>query len=142
MSQQKVALVTGVSSGIGRAIAGLLSRHGFRVFGTARGTGGAKRALENVELVQVDVRDEESVHCCVRTVLDRTGRIDALVNNAGYTLIGSLEETTIEEAKQLFDTNFFGVLLMTQAVLRFMRDQRSGRIVNIGSLVGFVPAPY
>ncbi len=136
MSQEKVALVTGVSSGIGRAIAGLLSRHGFRVFGTARGNGGAKRALENVELVQVDVRDEESVHSCVRTVLDRAGRIDALVNNAGYTLIGSLEETTTDEAKQLF------VLRMTQAVLRFMRDQRSGRIVNIGSLVGFVPAPY
>ncbi len=71
MSQEKVALVTGVSSGIGRAIAGLLSRHGFRVFGTARGNGGAKRALENVELVHVDVCDEESVHSCVRTVLDR-----------------------------------------------------------------------
>ena len=78
----------------------------------------------------------------MRTVLDRTGRIDALVNNAGYTLIGSLEETTTDEAKQLFETIFFGVLRMTQAVLRFMRDQRSGRIVNIGSLVGFVPAPY
>jgi len=65
MSQEKVALVTGVSSGIGRAIAGLLSRRGFRVFGTARGTGGAKRALENVELVHVDVRDEESVDSCV-----------------------------------------------------------------------------
>src|SRR5437879_6475433 len=141
MSQEKVALVTGVSSGIGRAIAGLLCRHGFRVFGTARGNGGAK-SLENVELLHVDVRDEESVHSCVRTVLDRAGRIDALVNNAGYTLIGSLEETAIEEAKQLFEANFFGVLRMTQAVLRFMRDQRSGRIVNIGSLVGFVPAPY
>jgi NAD(P)-dependent dehydrogenase (short-subunit alcohol dehydrogenase family) len=142
MSQEKVALVTGVSSGIGRAIAGLLSRHGFRVFGTTRGNGGAKRALENVELVHVDVRDEESVHSCVRTVLDRAGRIDALVNNAGYTLIGSLEETTTEEAKRLFETNFFGVLRMTQAVLRFMREQRSGRVANIGSLVGFVPAPY
>ncbi len=94
MSQEKVALVTGVSSGIGRAIAGLLSRHGFRVFGTARANGGANRALENVELVHVDVRNEESVDSCVRTVLDRAGRIEALVNNAGYTLFGSLEETT------------------------------------------------
>jgi NAD(P)-dependent dehydrogenase (short-subunit alcohol dehydrogenase family) len=142
MSQEKVALVTGVSSGIGRAIAGLLSRHGFRVFGTARGNGEARRSLEEMELIRVDVRDEESIHLCVRTVLDRAGRIDALVNNAGYTLIGSLEETMSEEAKQLFETNFFGVLRTTQAVLPYMRGQRSGRIINIGSVVGFVPAPY
>ncbi len=142
MSQEKVALVTGVSSGIGRAIAGLLSRHGFRVFGTERGNAGATRALENVERVHVDVREEESIHSCLRTVLDRAGRIDVLVNNAGYTMIGSLEETTIDEAKGLFETNFFGVLRMTQAVLPFMRGQRSGRIINIGSVVGFVPAPY
>jgi NAD(P)-dependent dehydrogenase (short-subunit alcohol dehydrogenase family) len=142
MSQEKVALVTGVSSGIGRAIAGLLSRHGFRVFGTERGNAGAARALENVERVHVDIREEESIHSCLRTVLDRAGRIDVLVNNAGYTMIGSLEETTIEEAKGLFETNFFGVLRMTQAVLPFMRGQRSGRIINIGSVVGFVPAPY
>jgi NADP-dependent 3-hydroxy acid dehydrogenase YdfG len=87
-----------------------------------RGNGGAKKALENVVLVHVDVRNGESVDSCVRTVLDRAGRIDALVNNAGYALIGALEETTIEEAKQLFDTNFFGVLRMTQAVLRFMQS--------------------
>ena len=142
MSQEKAALVTGVSSGIGRAIVGLLSRSGFRVFGTTREIAESERTPEEVELVRVDVRDEESVRSCVRTVLDRAGRIDALVNNAGYTLISSLEETSIEEAKQLFETNFFGVLRMTQAVLPFMRGQRSGRIVNIGSVVGIVPAPY
>ena len=142
MSQEKVALVTGVSSGIGRAIAGLLPRAGFRVFGTARGNGVVKRGLEDVELVHVDVRDEKSVHSGVETVLEKAGRIDALINNAGYTLIGSLEETTIDEAKQLFETNFFGVLRMTQAVLRAMREQLSGRVINIGSVVGFVPAPY
>src|SRR5260370_3135497 len=141
MSQEKVALVTGVSSGIGRAIAGLLARHGFRVFGTARGNGGAQRALENVELVHVHVRDQESVHSCVSTVLDRAGRIDALVNNAGYTLIGSLEETSIEEAKQLFDTNFFGDLRVTQAVLPFLRQQPWGRIIKIVSPVGLLPCP-
>lgn len=142
MSQEKVVLVTGVSSGIGRAIAGLLVRSGFRVFGTTRGNAQPKRTPEEAESVRVDVRDEESVRSCVRTVLDRVGRIDALVNNAGYTLISSLEETSIEEAKQLFETNVFGVLRMTQAVLPFMREQRSGRIVNVGSIVGFVPAPY
>ena len=142
MSQGKVVLITGVSSGIGRAIAGLLSRSGFRVSGTIRGNVEPRKTTEGVELVRLDVREGESVRSCVRTVLDRAGRIDALVNNAGYTLIGSLEETSIEEAKQLFETNFFGVLRMTQAVLPFMREQRSGRIVNVGSVVGIVPAPY
>jgi len=75
-------------------------------------------------------------------VLDQAGRIDALVNNAGYTLIGSLEETSIGEAKEVFETNFFGVLRMNQAVLPIMRAQGYGRIVNIGSVVGFLPAPY
>src|SRR5215472_9918919 len=142
MSQEKVAVITGVSSGIGRAIAGLLSQIGFRVFGTARGKVEPKGPLEEVELVSLDVRDDDSVRSCVRTVVDRAGRIDALVNNAGYALIGSLEETTIEEAKELFETNFFGALRMAQAVLPIMREQGFGRIVNIGSVVGFLPAPY
>ena len=102
MSQQKVALITGVSSGIGRAVAGLLCQRGFRVFGTARGKVEAKGPLEAVELVSLDVRDEDSVRSCVGTVVDRAGRIDALVNIAGYTLIGSPEETTVDEARQLF----------------------------------------
>ena len=87
MREKKVVLVTGVSSGIGRAIAALLSRSGFRVFGTTRGNVDLKKVAEEVELVRLDVRDGESVRSCVRTILDRAGRIDALVNNAGYTLI-------------------------------------------------------
>src|SRR5712692_5112887 len=142
MTREKVALVTGVSSGIGQATASLLVDRGFRVFGTMRKPSGTDGQLANVELVRLDVRDEESVRSCVRTVLDRAGRIDALVNNAGHSLIGSSEETSMEEAKEVFETNFFGVLRMIQAVLPTMREQRSGRIVNISSVLGFLPAPY
>lgn len=98
--------------------------------------------LKEVEIVSLDVRDDESVRACVGAVLDRAGRIDALVNNAGYALIGFLEETSIEEAKELFETNFFGVLRMARAVLPIMREQGRGRIVNIGSVAGFLPMPY
>jgi NAD(P)-dependent dehydrogenase (short-subunit alcohol dehydrogenase family) len=142
MGEKKVVLVTGVRSGIGTATASLLSEQGFRVFGTMRRLDGSSAGLKNTELVQLDVRDEESVRSCVRTVLDRAGRIDALVNNAGHSLIGSSEETSIEEGKDLFETNFFGVLRMVQAVLPSMREQRSGRIVNLSPVVGFLPAPY
>ncbi len=142
MTREKVALVTGVSSGIGRATATLLSGRGFRVFGTMRRPSETNERLGDMELLRLDVRDEDSVRSCVGTVLDEAGRIDALVNNAGYTLMGSLEETSIEEVKQVFETNFFGVLRMSQAVLPIMREQKSGRIANISSVLGFLPAPY
>ena len=142
MADKKVALVTGVSSGIGRATATLLSGRGFRVFGTMRKPPETNTRYGDVELVGLDVRDEESVRTCLRTVLERAGRIDALVNNAGYMLIGSLEETSIEEAKEVFETNFFGVLRITQAVVPIMREQKCGRIANVSSVLGFLPAPY
>lgn len=142
MTQKRVALVTGVSSGIGRATAFLLAERGFRVFGTSRKPNGNDERLGILETVRLDVRDEPSVRSCVDLVLEKAGRIDALVNNAGYSLIGSAEETSLEEAKALFETNFFGVLRITQAVLPVMRKQGSGRISIIGSVVGFLPAPY
>jgi NAD(P)-dependent dehydrogenase (short-subunit alcohol dehydrogenase family) len=142
MNAKKVVLVTGVSSGIGAATASLLSEQGFRVFGTKRRLNGSGAVLKNTELLRLDVCDEQSVRSCVGTVLDRAGRIDALVNNAGNSLIGSSEETSMEEAKGLFETNFFGVLRMVRAVLPTLREQRSGRIINISSVVGFLPAPY
>lgn len=142
MTGEKVALVTGASSGIGQATAILLSERGFRVFGTTRKATALNEPLGNVEMVQLDVRDDESVRSCVQKVLMDAKRIDALVNNAGYGLMGSLEETTIDEAKALFETNFFGVLRMNKAVLPIMRRQGCGRIANIGSATGFLPAPY
>ncbi len=142
MSEMKVVLVTGVTSGIGAATASLLSEQGFRVFGTMRRLSGSSAGSKSAELVRLDVCDEESVRSCVQTVLERAGRIDALVNNAGHALIGSSEETSIQEAKGLFETNFFGVVRMIQGVLPTMREQGSGRIINIGSVVGFLPSPY
>jgi NAD(P)-dependent dehydrogenase (short-subunit alcohol dehydrogenase family) len=138
---EKVALITGTSSGIGRATAALLAKSGYRVFGAVRNIPSGE-PIPNVDFLQLDVRHDESAKEAVRSLLSRAGRIDALVNNAGYTLIGSLEETSIEEAKQVFETNFFGVLRMTQAVLPVMRGQGYGRIANISSVVGFLPAPY
>ncbi len=142
MSRENVVIVTGVSSGIGRATVELLAHEGFRVFGTLRNDAAADVGPAGVELVRLDVRDEDSVRSCIRAVLDRAGRIDALVNNAGYALIGSAEETGIQEAMELFETNFFGVLRMILGVLPAMRGQGSGRIVNIGSVAGFLPTPY
>jgi len=142
MIQQRVALVTGVSSGIGQATAVRLLDRGFRTFGTIRETSRASGLPPGLELVQLDVRDEESVHSCIQTVLNQTGRIDALINSAGYVLLGALEEITIEEAKRIFETNFFGTLRLCQAVLPMMREQKYGRIANISSVLGFLPAPY
>lgn len=137
----KIAVVTGVSSGIGRATAQLLAQRGVRVFGTVRRLTGAE-PLQNVELVEMDVRDENSVQGAVHRIIDKGGRIDVLVNNAGLALVGAVEETTVEEAAILFDTNVMGILRTTREVLPHMRKERSGRIVNVSSIVGFLPAPY
>lgn len=138
-TNNKVALVTGVSSGIGREIAQLLALRGLRVFGTVHDH---PIVIPGVEVVRLDVTSTSSVEQTVQRLLERTNVLHVLVNNAGYALIGGLEETSIEEAQQQFDTNFFGVLRMTKAVLPAMRRQRFGRIVNISSVLGFLPGPY
>jgi len=142
MEDPKVALVTGVSSGIGLATAKKLLERRFHTFGTIRETSHPGQLAAGLEIVRLDIRDDESVSAGVQEVLDRAGRIDALINNAGSVIFGSLEETSIDEAKELFETNFFGVLRMCQAVLPIMRQQRQGRIVNISSVLGFLPAPF
>lgn len=141
MSNTKVVLVTGVSSGIGRATAIQLVRQGCRVFGTVRDLAKAER-IAGVDLVEMDVRDETSVARGIQSVIAQARRIDVLVNSAGVTLLGATEETSIAEAQTLFDTNLFGLLRTIKAVLPYMRSQRSGRIVNISSVLGFLPAPY
>ena len=139
--KNKTALVTGVSSGIGREIAQLLAAQGARVFGTVRDPKSAK-SIPGVEIIRLDVTDDASVSEAVQGVTRKAGAIHILVNNAGYVLTGALEETSIEEARQQFETNFFGVLRVTNAVLPGMRKAGYGRIVNISSVVGFLPAPY
>jgi short-subunit dehydrogenase len=93
-------------------------------------------------LVQLDVTDDASVAAAVSTVVQRAGRIDIVVNNAGAGVFGAAEETSITQAQQLFETNFFGLVRLTREVLPYLRAQRSGRIINIGSVLGFLPSPY
>ncbi|RMM52410.1 hypothetical protein ALQ77_03679 [Pseudomonas corrugata] len=114
---------------------------GCQVFGTVR-RATTSDLLPGVELVEMDVRDDASVQRAIETVIVQAKRIDVLVNNAGGSLVGSVEETSIAEAQSLFDTNVWGALRTTQAVLPHMREQRSGRIVNISSVLGFLPAPF
>jgi len=141
MSNSTVVIVTGVSSGIGRATAEKFAQRGCQVFGTVRSI--AKTApMPGVELVEMDIRDEASVQNGIQAVVAQAGRVDVLVNSAGVTLLGATEETSIAEARSLFDTNVLGILRTTQAVLPQMRGQRSGRIVNVSSVLGFLPAPY
>jgi NAD(P)-dependent dehydrogenase (short-subunit alcohol dehydrogenase family) len=136
-----VVLVTGVSSGIGRAVADAFAAKGFEVFGTSRDPR-TTQPVAGVELVQLDVTDDASVAAAVSTVVQRAGRIDIVVNNAGAGVFGAAEETSIAQAQQLFDTNFFGLVRLTREVLPYLRAQRSGRIINIGSVLGFLPSPY
>ncbi len=141
MSNSKVVVITGVSSGIGHATAIKFAQRGCRVFGTVRNLEKAQ-AIPGVALIEMDIRDEESVQHGVQAIIAQAKRIDVLVNSAGVTLVGATEETSTDEAQTLFDTNLFGLLRTIQAVLPHMREQRSGRIVNVSSVLGFLPAPY
>lgn len=140
-NKSKVVVVTGVSSGIGRATAEMFLKKGCEVFGTVRNLEKAE-PIPGVELIEMDVRDEGSVQRGVGSLITKTKRIDILVNSAGVTLLGATEESSVAEGQTLFDTNVWGVLRTIHAVLPYMRAQHSGRIVNISSVLGFLPAPY
>jgi NAD(P)-dependent dehydrogenase (short-subunit alcohol dehydrogenase family) len=138
---QPLALVTGASSGIGQAAALALVGAGFNVVGTSRN---ASRVTDQrgVTFLDLDVTSDESVRTLVRAVLERFGRIDVLVNNAGTGAAGAAEESSVAQDQRVFDINFFGLIRMTEAVLPHMRAQGRGRIINISSVLGLVPAPY
>ena len=134
-----MVLVTGASSGIGMACADLLARRGFRVYGASRTAPEPEHAFRFVEM---DVEDDASVAGGVARVLEREGRIDAAVNCAVFGIAGAVEDTSVDEARRQFETNFFGVLRVCRAVLPAMRERRAGTIVNVSSIAGRVPLPF
>lgn len=140
MHASPVVLITGASSGIGLACANHLHSAAFRVYGTSRRPPGQFDC--GFSMIQVDVGDDESVGAAVDDIVSREGRLDAVINCAGYGLAGSIEDTSIEEAKAQFEPNFYGVMRMCRSVLPVMKDQKSGFIINIGSLAGQIGLPF
>ena len=137
MSNKKVILVTGASSGIGYQTAEQLAKEGHIVYGAARRVD-AMKPLEifGVTPVRLDITDEASIKEALNLIIGKENRIDVLVNNAGYGSYGAVEDVTIEEAKMQFEVNIFGLARLTQLVLPYMRKQKSGRIINVGSMGG------
>ena len=141
-SQAKVILITGASSGFGNLLANVLAQKGHSVFGTSRNPS-ATTSLPNVTMLPLDVCDDYSVSACAQKVLsEANNRLDVLVNNAGYLLEGPLEELTLQQLKEQFETNFFGAVRMINAFLPAMRKQRSGHIINISSMAGLMALPF
>jgi NAD(P)-dependent dehydrogenase (short-subunit alcohol dehydrogenase family) len=136
---RRVVLVTGTTSGFGRAIAAELDRRGHRVYGTSRHPQPSAAGLPTLPL---DITDESSTQRCVAAVLEREGRLDVLVNNAGAGLFGAIEDTSLAEAQWQMATTFLGVVHMIKAALPVMRQQASGRIITISSMAGLVAMPY
>jgi NAD(P)-dependent dehydrogenase (short-subunit alcohol dehydrogenase family) len=146
--QQKVAIVTGSSSGIGYATSLLLARNGFHTYATMRNIGRSADVQDiaykerlPLEVIQLDVNDDASIRDSIEKVESENERIDVLVNNAGYGLVGAFEDLSVEEIKSQFETIFFGVIRLTQQVLPIMRKQKSGTIVNISSGAGRIGFP-
>jgi NAD(P)-dependent dehydrogenase (short-subunit alcohol dehydrogenase family) len=136
----QTVLITGATSGIGLLIANLLREKGYKVYGTSR-LPEKQRHTVQFELLELDITSETSVQNCIDTLLSKSATIDVLVNNAGIGICGSAEETTIEQAYKQVETNFWGAVKMTRAVLPVMRQQRSGKIITIGSVAGLIGVP-
>jgi NAD(P)-dependent dehydrogenase (short-subunit alcohol dehydrogenase family) len=147
-SAKKVAVVTGSATGIGYETAVYLARNGFNTYATMRNTEKsedintiAEREKIPISILQLDVTDVDSINAAIDTVIKQNGRIDVLVNNAGYGLFGSIEDMSMEELKAQYETNVFGLFRVTQAVIPHMRKQHTGAIINISSLAGRVGMP-
>jgi NAD(P)-dependent dehydrogenase (short-subunit alcohol dehydrogenase family) len=139
-----IVLITGSSSGIGKATARLLADNGYIIYGTSRRIpmNTIREDSKNVFMINMDVTEEESVNSAINAILKKEGRLDVLVNNAGISIQGPLEELSMDEIKQVFETNYFGALRTCRIVLPIMRKQASGCIINISSLAGQIGIPF
>lgn len=144
MASRQVVLVTGCSSGIGRATAIEAARRGHEVFATARAEAGVAdlQGRDGIRTLLLDVTDRDSIRGAVAAAFERAGRLDALVNNAGYGQYGAVEDVTPEQWRGQFEVNFFGAVETIQAVLPFMRKAGRGTIVNVSSVAGKVSFPF
>ena len=147
-ADQKIAIVTGSSSGIGLDTSVTLAQNGFLTYATMRNLdkssivkAEAEKEKLPIKIVKLDVTDDQSVKDAIRTVVSENGRIDVLVNNAGYGLVGAFEDLSIDEIKNQYETNVFGLMRVTQRVLPIMRGQKSGIIVNVSSGAGLFGYP-
>ena len=136
----KIVLITGASSGIGKAIGDYLMQNGYIVYGTSRNPENVENAL--FPLLTLEVKNPETIAAAINHIIAISGRIDVLINNAGVGITGPLEEIPISEIKNNFDVNFFGPIEVMKAVLPQMRYQKSGLIINITSIAGYMGLPY
>lgn len=148
MKDKKTVLVTGCSSGIGYATCLMFARNNFATYGSVRDLSKAERIQEitnreklPLKIIRLDVNEDESIRIAIQEIISDSGRIDILINNAGYGMFGPIEEISIEEIKEQFETNFFGTIRLIKAIVPIMRKQRNGTIVNISSMVGRFGVP-
>ncbi|MFV8224592.1 SDR family oxidoreductase [Christiangramia aquimixticola] len=139
-SSEKIVLITGASSGIGKSVASYLSQRNFKVYGTSRSVKNSAEA--GFEFVQLDVTSEDSIKAAIASIISKEQKIDILINNAGVGITGPIEETPESEMRKAFDTNYFGPLNLIKHVLPHMRKQHSGLIINITSIAGYMGLPY
>jgi len=148
MKDKKTVLVTGCSSGIGYATGLVLSRNNFMTYGSVRDlskSGKIQKIIDNeglpLKIIHIDVNDNKSIEVAIQKILFESGRIDILVNNAGYGMFGPIEDITVDDIKEQFETNFFGTIRLIKAIVPIMRKQGNGTIVNISSMVGRFAVP-
>ncbi|MCM4159568.1 SDR family oxidoreductase [Antarcticibacterium flavum] len=139
-TSSKVVLITGGSSGIGKSIGQYLSKRNFKVYGTSRNPG--KSIMLPFSLIALDVTRQDTIQTAISEIIEKEGKIDILINNAGIGITGPIEETPDEEIKKAFDTNYFGPINVIKAVLPHMRRRGEGLIINITSIAGYMGLPY